>query len=371
MEWVEVTGKTVDEAKEEALDQLGVTESDAEVVVLTEPKTGLFGRVRGEARVRARVRPVGPRPKRQRRPHDRSRSGGGSSGGRNGGENRETGTDRPRERAAAPDGDGSSDAVEHRAGGAGGSGNGSGGAKRRRRRGGRGRGGARSSTGAGTAGGDRPGANTDGEMSAAGSTAPATERPPGTGGGDGAGRASMGDGTSGGRQETRRHAATKEESTVAEGMTLQEQAEIGREFLEGLVERYGLSARVEVRELDEETVELAATGDGLGMLVGPKGATLAALQDVTRAVVQRRFPTRTDRILVDVAGYRERRATALRRFTEQVSAEVMSSGEERALEPMSPADRKVVHDTAAGIDGVESRSDGEDPHRFVVIAPVG
>ena len=66
VEWVEVTGKTVDEATERALDQLGVALSDAEVLVVSEPKTGLFGRVREEARVRARVRPVGARPKRER-----------------------------------------------------------------------------------------------------------------------------------------------------------------------------------------------------------------------------------------------------------------------------------------------------------------
>ena len=65
MEWVEVAGKTIAEATELALDQLGVAVSDAEVIVVTEPKTGLFGRMRVEARVRARVRPVGARPKRE------------------------------------------------------------------------------------------------------------------------------------------------------------------------------------------------------------------------------------------------------------------------------------------------------------------
>ena len=78
MEWVEVAGKTVEEATELALDQLGVAVGDAEVIVVTEPKTGLFGRTRVEARVRARVRPVGPRPKRER---SRER---GSRGGREG-----------------------------------------------------------------------------------------------------------------------------------------------------------------------------------------------------------------------------------------------------------------------------------------------
>ncbi len=63
MEWVETTGRTVDEAKEAALDKLGIDALDAEFEVIEEPKTGLFGRVRGEARVRARVAPKAPRPK--------------------------------------------------------------------------------------------------------------------------------------------------------------------------------------------------------------------------------------------------------------------------------------------------------------------
>ena len=66
MEWVETTGRTVEEATEAALDQLGVDETDAELVILAEPRAGLFGRMRGEARVRARVRPTSPRPKRAR-----------------------------------------------------------------------------------------------------------------------------------------------------------------------------------------------------------------------------------------------------------------------------------------------------------------
>src|SRR5690349_2532303 len=67
MQWVEVTGRTVEEAKEAALDQLGVDEADAEFEVLEEPRSGLFGRVRSEARVRARVRPTTPRAKEDRR----------------------------------------------------------------------------------------------------------------------------------------------------------------------------------------------------------------------------------------------------------------------------------------------------------------
>ena len=79
MQWVEVTGRTVEEAKEAALDQLGVDEQDAEFEVLEEPKSGLFGRLRSEARVRARVVPTAPRPKvdrRDRRRGSRERKGG-------------------------------------------------------------------------------------------------------------------------------------------------------------------------------------------------------------------------------------------------------------------------------------------------------
>src|ERR1700734_2106084 len=73
MDWVETTGKSIEEATDRALAHLGVHRDDAEVEVLEEPKAGLFGRVRGEARVRARVRPSGPRPKRSRRSGERER----------------------------------------------------------------------------------------------------------------------------------------------------------------------------------------------------------------------------------------------------------------------------------------------------------
>src|SRR6187431_712813 len=84
MEWVETTGRTVEEAKARALDQLSVAEDDAEFELLDEPRAGLFGRLRGEARVRARVRPTQPRPKQERRDRKKGRGdaaeGGKSSG---------------------------------------------------------------------------------------------------------------------------------------------------------------------------------------------------------------------------------------------------------------------------------------------------
>src|ERR671928_1264797 len=87
MEWVEVTGRTIEEAKDAALDQLGVDEAEAEFEILEEPKAGLFGRLRSEARVRARVMPTAPRPKADRRERRRPRKGrtGSDGGGGDGG----------------------------------------------------------------------------------------------------------------------------------------------------------------------------------------------------------------------------------------------------------------------------------------------
>jgi spoIIIJ-associated protein len=85
VQWVETTGRTIEDAKEAALDQLGIDESEAEFEVIEEPKTGLFGRPRGEARIRARVVPKAPRPKQERKPRrqrsDKAKTGDSSSTG--------------------------------------------------------------------------------------------------------------------------------------------------------------------------------------------------------------------------------------------------------------------------------------------------
>ncbi len=159
---------------------------------------------------------------------------------------------------------------------------------------------------------------------------------------------------------------------MAEGISLAEQGAIAKEFLVGLLLSMDIKADVSVKELDAETVELSVNANPpteLGVLVGPRGTTLQALQEVTRTVVQSKSPSRTDRILVDVAQYRERRVAALARFAQQVAQEVVETGEERALEPMSAADRKAVHDALSENEVVVTRSEGEDPRRFVVVAP--
>lgn len=148
-----------------------------------------------------------------------------------------------------------------------------------------------------------------------------------------------------------------------------EQAEVAREFLVGLLDAFGVAANVETQDVGDETFEVAVSGEALGLLIGPQGTTLQAVQEITRTVVQRRTGGRNGRIVVDVAGYRQKRRAALERFTREVAAEVRSSGVSKALEPMHPADRKVVHDTVNALEGVTTSSEGEEPRRRVVISP--
>jgi spoIIIJ-associated protein len=166
-----------------------------------------------------------------------------------------------------------------------------------------------------------------------------------------------------------RHADETKEDVVGEDLSLEEQGEAARGFVEGLVHLLGLQGTVSTSVVDEETVQVAVDGAELGILIGPGGGTLAALQELARTVVQRQTGGRSERILVDVAGYRAKRAAALQRFTQQVAQEVLESSTERALEPMSASDRKIVHDTVNEIGGLVTRSVGEEPRRYIVVAP--
>ena len=149
---------------------------------------------------------------------------------------------------------------------------------------------------------------------------------------------------------------------------LAREREIATEFVDGLVAAFGLDGEVSTA-LDDDEIEVAVAGDDLGLLIGPRGLTLAAVQELTRTVVHRAMPERSGWLRVDVSGYRQRRKEALERFTVQVAQEVVSSGERRQLEPMGAADRKIVHDAAQQVEGVMTLSEGEEPHRRVVIAP--
>lgn len=157
---------------------------------------------------------------------------------------------------------------------------------------------------------------------------------------------------------------------MSEPVSVQDQGEMVRGFVEGLVDAFDLDATVAVRPVDDETVEVTVDGQDLGVLIGPKGQTLQAIQELARASVQRAASGPLEgRVRVDIGSYRQKRREALARFARQQAQQVLEQGVELALEPMSPADRKVVHDTINEIPGVRTVSEGEDRLRRVVIVP--
>ncbi|QYG95306.1 KH domain-containing protein [Iamia sp. SCSIO 61187] len=183
-------------------------------------------------------------------------------------------------------------------------------------------------------------------------------------GGQGGGR----DSGARGDRDTGREA--EQGDSVEPTLTLDEHVEAVETFVRGLVDAFGAEATIEVAEIDDETREVQVIGSDLGLLIGPRGQTLQAVHELARTVVFRAAPGGQDgRVRIDIGGYRERRRQALEQFSAKIGEEVAASGTARALEPMSPPDRKVVHDTINGIDGVRTTSEGEEPRRRVVVLP--
>ena len=292
MEWVEFTARTLEEAKDLALDRLGVAADDAEFEILAEPKPGLFGRLRGEARVRARVRPAQARQKvdrRDRRPR-KSENGDGAPK-----------TSKPKSQAPA----------------------------------------SKSSS--------KPAAKPASKPAASAAKAD-------------------GDSTAGDRDGRNNGEATPPLSKEQQEVNARQVGDEARKFIDELVTAFAFTGTTELIE-DGDDLEIRVHGENLGLLVGPRGTTLQAVQDLARVASQRRLGDHDTRLRVDIGGYRQRRKEALDRFALQMAEEVKQSGVARVLEPMSSADRKIVHDALSEVEGIGTRSEGDDPYRRVVITP--
>ncbi|MGA1565142.1 MAG: RNA-binding cell elongation regulator Jag/EloR [Ilumatobacteraceae bacterium] len=274
MEWVTMTGKTVEEATEMALEQLGVASDEADVEVLEEPRSGLFGRTRGEARIRARVRPAEVRPKRDNR-RRRSNDGGPQRNGDGKQQNR-------RESAA--------------------------------------------------------------------SSSPQRQNQSKTGS----------------EQKGSRKMDDNENRGEPVDPALVGEAAVA--FMDGLAKAFGSEATVELDQ-DGTELEVRVRGSDLGLMVGPGGRTLTAVQDLARVAAQRRLGDHETHLRVDVAGYRERRKASLEAFARKIAGQVRESGKALAIEPMASPDRKVIHDVLSSEEGVSTRSEGEDPNRRVIVSP--
>jgi spoIIIJ-associated protein len=158
-----------------------------------------------------------------------------------------------------------------------------------------------------------------------------------------------------------------EEEDFEPDPALTEHADAAVAFLEGLVQTMGLDAGMST-SMTREAALVELSGPELALLIGRHGATLEALQEVTRAAVQRQVGGRAF-VNLDVEGYRARRREILERRARSAAAKVRRSGKAQALEPMPAFERKVVHDALTRFAGVQTTSEGEEPNRCVVISP--
>ena len=147
---------------------------------------------------------------------------------------------------------------------------------------------------------------------------------------------------------------------------ISEQAEVAKEFLVGLLDAFGLEGEVTTR-IDDDVLYLDVSGEQTEALVGQRGSVMQSVLELTRTVVQRKTYG-APRMRIDIAGYGERRREALRIYAGKPAEQVIEDQSEVMLEPMNAADRKVLHDAVAEIDGVRSFSEGEEPRRAVVLA---
>lgn len=341
MDWITTSGKSLDEAKSHALDQLGIVADEAEFDVVNDVEKGLFGRIKTEAKIRARVRPKQPSSRDERGNgrrgggnRNRGRGKGGTKGGNNRGNIRSGGNNSQ----------------------SGGNSKGQGQSQD-------------SNKGGSTENGGNRGGNGGGRNKNSGSNNRSESNNSGNSG-RGQKAAAAGAGAAAGATATNQN---KKKDTVETEMSRQDQEQTAHEFLEGVLGAFGMTGDVALatEPADDGAIEMVVSGEELGLLVGQKGVTLNALQELTRTVVQRKADgAKTSRLRVDVAGYRARRTAALQDFSRKIAADVLESGSEKLMEPMGPADRKVVHDTVNDIDGVETGSEGEEPRRRVVIRPV-
>ena len=148
---------------------------------------------------------------------------------------------------------------------------------------------------------------------------------------------------------------------------LDEEADLAADFVEGLLDRLDLTGDIEI-EITEEQALLNLDDVGSGLLIGRRGATLDALQELVRCAVQRQTERRS-RVRVDVEGYRARHVEKLRDRCREAIAQVRETGESVRLDPMDAYERKLMHDLVAKTGGVTSSSEGAEPKRRVVILP--
>ena len=147
---------------------------------------------------------------------------------------------------------------------------------------------------------------------------------------------------------------------------LEEEGEVAADYLEALLDIADLDGDIDI-DVENDRASLAITGGNLQNLVGERGEVLDSLQELTRLAVQTTTGDRS-RLMLDIDGFRAGRRKELKALAEKMAEQAKTTGSSIKLDPMNAFERKIIHDTIQDL-GLTSESDGEDPHRYVVIYP--
>ncbi|MGY2065932.1 Jag family protein [Blastococcus sp. SYSU DS0619] len=145
------------------------------------------------------------------------------------------------------------------------------------------------------------------------------------------------------------------------------EGDVAGDYLERLLDILDVDGDIDL-DVEGDRASVAIVGGRLTDLIGPEGATLEALQELTRLAVAQSTGVRS-RLMLDVGGYRAKRRADLTTLAGETASRVSASGQPERLSPMNPFERKVVHDVIASVAGVHSESEGEEPNRRVVVLP--
>jgi spoIIIJ-associated protein len=158
---------------------------------------------------------------------------------------------------------------------------------------------------------------------------------------------------------------TAEAGGSADGSLLEREGDIAADYLEALLDIADLDGDIDI-DVEGTRAAVSIVGADLTRLVGTDGETLEALQELTRLAVHRETGVRS-RLMLDIGGHRARRRSELAELGHAQAEKVRDSGQTVRLDPMTPFERKVVHDAVAAVEGVVSESEGEEPERRIVI----
>ena len=159
-----------------------------------------------------------------------------------------------------------------------------------------------------------------------------------------------------------------EEAAEAVALDESDAAADARLLLSRVVAALGVDGRIDVREADD-SITLTCSGADVALLIGRHGQTIDAVQYLLNAISHRMYGDERKEVIVDAAGYRERRRATLESLAVRTAQQVATSGERIELDPMTAVERKVVHLRLKEFDGVETSSEGTEPNRYVVVLP--